>query len=267
LNEDETVSVDHCHEGWISDTHAEYTVADRFNLEIKAFNALRDLMQQAAECRSLFESARLPMPDPLRRILGAEDEVDATEKSERIVVPPPKMPARPPGWQSDWIWLPTPKLTAQSAVCAVLGAATGPLSPNDIIERCGALGVDVVKGSVMNIGTRLAGGKDPTIRRNDGQWSLLAAHKVPVLHDEHAWGAPSVFDKQELAAHRRQAVLHLLKLNSDGLQIVQITKALRECEWMRAPITKDLVKVDVQLLQQDGQAKRVGNSGKWKAVA
>jgi hypothetical protein len=241
-------------------------MTDRFVLESKAIASLTALMEQAATCRSLFEAAGMALPDPLRRMLG--DEVTAKPASSgAVVVPPPASPPRPPTWESDWIWLPIASLTPTTLVCALLRQAKGPLSPKQIMEELAKLGVDAVKGSVANIGTRLSTGAHPKITRGTGTWSLVDPSSAPVLHEGYVWGPVACFDKQELAAHRRIGVMHLLRVHDDGLQIMQITQMLRKCEWMRAPLTKDLVKDDLPVLQGEGLTKRVGGgSGKWRAA-
>ena len=110
-------------------------------------------------------------------------------------------------------------------------------------------------------------GNVPIISRDGSHgWRLLDPTSAAVLHEGHLWGLPSLFEKQEIAAHRRDSLLHLLRTCEDGLQIVQATKMLRACEWMKAPATKDLLKVDTQLLQEQGLIRRVSNSKKWRAV-
>jgi hypothetical protein len=240
-------------------------MTDRFILESRAIASLTALMEQAATCRSLFEVAGMALPDPLRRMLGDEAATKAPSQGV-IVVPPPPSPPRPPTWESDWIWLPIASLTPTTLVCALLRQAKAPLSPKQIMEGLEKLGVDAVKGSVANIGTRLSTGQHPKITRGTGTWGLVDPTLAPVLHDGYAWGPPASFDKQELAAHRRIGVMHLLRAHPDGLQIMQITQMLRKCAWMQAPLTKDLIKADLPVLQSDGLAKRVGGgSGKWRA--
>lgn len=240
-------------------------MSDRFNLESKAFSSLGALMQQAAECRSLFEAARLPLPEPLRRMLG-DQSPEPSAPVAKMTLLPPEHPPRPAHWESSWIWLAVSSLTATSLVCGLLREAKAPLSPKEILAKCEEMGIDAVKGSIANIGTRLSAGASPKISRGNGAWALVDPSRAPVLHAGHAWGPPEIFDKQELAAHRRDGVIHLLKASDDGYQIVQITKILRQCDWVHAPVTKDLIKVDLQMLQADGKAKRVGNSGKWRAT-
>ncbi len=72
-----------------------------------------------------------------------------------------------------------------------------------------------------------------------------------------------MFMKQELAARRREAVLHILKLFPSGLQNLQIVEQLETCAWLKTPLNKDLMKADIEELKKAGRVKRVGNTNKW----
>jgi len=59
-------------------------------------------------------------------------------------------------------------------------------------------------------------------------------------------------------------VLHVIR--PQPLQIMQILQVLEGCDWVHAPLSKDLLKADLQVLDAENRAKRIGNSGKWRAV-
>jgi hypothetical protein len=122
----------------------------------------------------------------------------------------------------------------------------------------------VSSGSISNIGTRLNG---KSIQRQDDGWVIVDPSKAGIIKDGFLWGPPSIFEKHELAAHRRDAILHLLKHYNAGLQAVQIVEQLHNCHWIQAPINKDLLKADLEVLQQAGKIRRRGNSKKWELVA
>jgi hypothetical protein len=248
--------------GWHHDSTP--FVADRFALEARAYESFASLMQAGKECRALFDAARVPLPEPLRRFLG-EGQIAEKSGESRVVVPPPELPPRPTDWQADWIWVPTSQMTPTNVVRGILRASVVPMRPREILERLSAHAVACNPGSLANIGTRLD--KDETISRNDGAWSLLKRDRCAVLHEGNAWGEPLVFDAHELAAHRRLGILHVLKVHADGLQVVQLTRALESCDWLRAPVSKDLVKMDLLELQKAQKARRMaGHSGKWRAI-
>ena len=75
-----------------------------------------------------------------------------------------------------------------------------------------------------------------------------------------------MFNKQELAAHRRVGVLHLLRLHPAGLQTTQILEQLRNCAWLHAPVNKELIQADMEFLEGQKKVRRRGNSKKWELV-
>jgi hypothetical protein len=68
----------------------------------------------------------------------------------------------------------------------------------------------------------------------------------------------------ELAAHRRDAILHILQHFEMGLEVVQLVEQLTNCSWVIAPVNKDLLKADVQVLESEGKIRRRGNTRKWE---
>lgn len=124
------------------------------------------------------------------------------------------------------------------------------------------MGAEVSRGTIANIGTRMFGEQ---IERRDDGWVLMPNVQAPVLHEGFAWGPSEIFEAHEMASHRRAGIVHLLRVQGDGMQIAQIVNAMSEqCPWNKAPINKDIVKADVEYLDDIGLARRVGNSGKWR---
>lgn len=245
--------------------HLRSKMADVFTLEEKAMESLVQLMQAARECRAKYDAARLPIPDRLRRFL---EEPSPTEPKTqpKITIPPPPHPPRPEQWQGDWIWVPVTEVNPTALVRGVLRGATDGLTPKEIGERIAAMGVEFNKGSVANIGTRLA--SEGEIERESGQWRATEPAKCPVLLDGYAWGPRDVFERQEVAAYRRLCLLHLLNVHPGGMQAAQIVNTFAQCDWLLdTPMNKDLVKEDLIALQADGRVKRVGGgSNKWRAA-
>jgi hypothetical protein len=117
-------------------------------------------------------------------------------------------------------------------------------------------------GSIFNIITRLAG--TGVVEKTDQGVKFVNQPPAPVIFQDFAWGPPQVFQKYDLAEHRRMVILHLLRASS--LQVVQITEYLQDSSICKAPATKDLIKVDLDVLQKAGIVRRVGNSKKWELV-
>jgi hypothetical protein len=48
------------------------------------------------------------------------------------------------------------------------------------------------------------------------------------------------------------------------LQIMQLVQQLNELPWLKAPVTKDLVKMDIEHMRHTNQVKRHGASRCWR---
>ena len=235
---------------------------DLFNAEQEALRSLMDWLEQAKKCQALYERAHMKLPEPLKRVLGMES---SSEKPSGSHIEPPDRPPMPPEAESDWIWISQEYATVTSVVLAVLRAAKAPLRAKDVSERVVAILPAVPYGTVANVGSRL---NDKEIQRTEDGWKLLHPENAGVIYQGNFWGPPAIFDKFELAAHRRNAILHLLRHFRTGLQTVQILGELQKCNsWVRAPINKDLLKEDMEFLQDKGKVRRRGNSKKWEVVA
>jgi hypothetical protein len=147
---------------------------------------------------------------------------------------------------------------------AVLRGVAGPVRAKEVVGRVKELLPDVSSGSIANIGTRLD--KTNVILRDDRGWELLSPEDAGVIFNSHLWAPASVLSSQELAAYRREAILHLLSLNKTGLQATQVEEQLQHCTWLQAPVSKDLVKVDLEVLASDKKIRRRGNTRKWELV-
>jgi hypothetical protein len=236
---------------------------DRVAKEVVAFEAFTKWLNAGRECRALFESARLPLPDPLSRFLGEETPA-RTAVETKVVVPPPETPPRPAEWQEGWIWVPAREATVATLVRAILRRENMRMTPKAIAEAVDKIKDEVSHGTIANIGTRLT--KAEQIERADGAWKLINPHTAPVLHDGYVWGDMASMDDEDIAKHRRILMVHVLRAQPDGLQIIQLTRAMETCEWVRTPLSKDLVKTDLHTLAETGKVKRVGNAGKWRAA-
>lgn len=221
--------------------------------------SLTRLMKTAEECRSLFNEAGLEYPAPLKRILGMLENPHAA-RHQSVVIPPPASPGRPVNVPADWISVPMAAMTPSGIVLGVLRDAGRHLPVRQVVAAVEKLRTEVNAGSIANIGTRLE--REHVIERTEAGWKLLDHTKAPTLNGSHAWGGLEAFAREELAASRREAILHVLKLSPAGLQPMQILGTLESCDWLRLPVTKDMVKLDMTELQKEKKVKRSSN-GKW----
>jgi len=232
-----------------------------FNAEHEAMRRMAAFLAEAREIQSLYERAHMTLPEPLRRLFGMNGVASQPTSSH---IAPPEKPPMPPEAEADWIYIEQSEATPTSIVLAVLRAAKGPVRAKDVVERVTAIAPTVMSGTISNIGTRLNG---KVIERTEEGWRLLTPDAGGVVYKGNFWGSPAVFDKFELAAHRRLAILHILRAFRTGLQTVQILGELQKCNsWVRAPINKDLLKEDMEVLQEKGKVRRRGNSKKWEVV-
>lgn len=230
--------------------------------ELRALEALSKMVKAAEDCRNLFDEAGMAYPEPLRRLLGLMKPEDAgmTRREPSIQIPPPDV-SRPPGVADGWIYVPKAALTPQTVVLGLLREVGVPLPVKQVVTAVRATGCEANDGSIANIGTRLA--SQGVITRSDSGWSLVDKEKAPILNGKYAWGTADMFMKQEVAARRRDAILHMLKLFPAGLMSLQIVEQLEGCAWLKTPLSKDLVKMDMEDLKRDGLVRRSGTTKKW----
>jgi hypothetical protein len=128
----------------------------------------------------------------------------------------------------------------------------------EIIKRVKEIHPDSNEGSIYNLAMQ-----EKRIEKTDDGWKLKDGAEAPILFKNHIWSPARLFQKQDLAAFRRMAVIYLLNVSPDGLQIMQVYRQLREAGWLNTPLSKDLIKADLFLLKTEKKVKRLGNSKKW----
>jgi hypothetical protein len=226
----------------------------------EAANSVVELIEQAERCKRLHERHGLALPEILKRILsvnGAGNHLIAPR-----FTPAPEYKARPAEAQPDWICIRLEDATPTSIALAHLRAAKGPVRAKDIVAAVQSVLSNVPSGSIANIGSRLDG---KLIKRNDNGWTLNKPENAGVISDGLLWGRVEIFGKHEMAAHRRDAILHVLQFFPSGLQTSQIIEELKKCSsWVRATVNKELVQDDMEILSADGKVKRRGASKKWE---
>lgn len=238
---------------------------DRFAAEQAALRGLLDLIEKANQCRVLYERAGMALPEPLQRFLGVAASNGSPQQAQQptISIPPLERYPHPGEWEPGWIWIDVASATPTSLVLALLREANKPLRAPDVAERVNALIPSIPAGTVFNLGKRLA---DSLIRRTVDGWELVALEKAPLLFDGLLWGPAKVFVKSELAAHRREALMHILNTAPGGLQAAQLTEYAKSCQWIYAPVAKELIQDDLELLFKQGKVRRRGNSRKWELI-
>jgi hypothetical protein len=234
---------------------------DQISAEQEAIQSLSRLIDLAKECERLYQRAHMAMPEPLKRLFAVNGTAPKTTAS---LIAAPEGPGAPSEAKSDWVYIRQDEATTTSIVLAILRASQSRVRAKELIERVTAILPNTLRGSINNIGTRLT--ESGQISRTDEGWKLEKPETAGILYETYLWGPAEIFQKSELAAHRRNAILHVLSNFDSGLQTRQIVEQLGKCSWVQAPVNKDLVKADMDLLQRDGKVRRRGNSKKWEVI-
>jgi len=235
---------------------------DLFNAELEAQRSLMELYEHAEACRIAFERANIPLPEVLKRVLGMNGV--GVKKTSQAIIPHPEKPPIPAGAGPDWIWINAKDATPTSLVMAFLREAPGSvLRSRDVVAKVQQILPNVSRGTISNVGTRLGG---LNIELTQDGWLLRNHEKAGIVSKGYLWAPPNALTKSELAAQRRDGIIHLLGVFDSGLQIVQLVDHLRNCAWIAAPINKDLVKEDIGILAEQKKIRRRGNSKKWELV-
>ena len=236
---------------------------DQIQAEEEAYKSMPALLEQARICQQLHERAGLALPDRIQRLLGTS--TNGTGKGHEVqrsttIIPALNHP-KPKEATGDWISIEAKDAQATTVALAALRGEAMPVRAKDVTAKVAAFLPNVTGGTLANAGTRLV--EEGIIERTEDGWKLLKPTSAGLIHEGRLWGTPSIFPKQEIASHRREAILHILKHFPGGLQIVQIVEQLNTCSWVHAPVNKDLLKADVQILFDGKKIRRVGNTRKW----
>lgn len=231
-----------------------------FEREAEAYSSLQHLMEEAQKTKAMFVRAGLPIPATLWRMFG-ESKPSARGTEGAINVPPIEEPNRPAGVDQDWIWIAIPDAITITLVKAIMGRAGKALRPKEIVQQVQAIRPELSTGGVYNTAKYLVNAD--LLDRTDEGWALKGNPAVPILNGKYLWAPPDILQKQEVAAHRREAILHILKVFKTGLQILQIVEMLKRMTQCRAPVSKDLVKVDMEVMQDEKKVRKAGSSKKW----
>jgi hypothetical protein len=236
---------------------------DPIQAEQEAYQSYLALLDQARRCAELYERAELDLPERVQRLLGMiEGGARKVTRNAGAHIQPPERINPPKESGVDWISIDAKKGIVTTVMLAILRSANGgPVRSKEVTEKVREILQDATPGSVANAGTRVFG---DSVERTDEGWKLIKPEKAAILHEGRLWGPPSVFVSPEIAAHRRDGILHILKAFPTGLQIVQIVEQLKNCSWVKAPVSKDLLKMDMQVLRSEEKVRQVSHSKKWQ---
>lgn len=232
-----------------------------FDRESEAFEALNELIGHARTTREAFVRAGLALPAPLVRFFGESGDEERASQSPGVTVPPLREPPRPKEASDGWIYVPIDEALTITLVRAILRKRGEASRPKDVADEIIQRRPTLVAGGVYNTGPRLE--KAGVIRKTPEGWALADFGSGPIVDDENVWAHPRDLQKSEVAWHRRMIIVHLLSVYKSGLQVLQIVEQLQAFSQCKAPVSKDLVKTDMQVLADQKRVRRAGNSKKW----
>jgi hypothetical protein len=232
---------------------------ERLNMEEEAAESFAGLMKQAKKCVELYRRAQMALPEPLQRMVGTEGH--GAGQSVAIGEVPNLIP-RGIGVDADWICIDTKKATPTSIVLAVLRSAAAPMKINEVAAGVGSIRLGISQGVINNIGTRLDGS---VIARSEAGWQLIKYERAPTLRGDRICGPFAIFTPREIAAHRRDVILLLLREVEDGLTIRQLIHILKNSNFVHPSVGRHLIEDDVQALSHAGLIGR-RDSHKWAVL-
>ena len=239
---------------------------DQIQIELEAYASIAATLEAGRRCQELHERAGLPMPPRIQWLLGISPPPNGApgpENKANAHIPAPDHLNRPAEAGSEWISIRVSDAIVTTVVLAILRAANGePVRSRDVTDRVMELLPNSTSGSVANAGTRLS--TDEVIARSEDGWKLVKPEKAAIMQDGLLWGPIGIFAQQDIAAYRRDAILHVLKHFPKGLQVVQIVEQLRSCQWLHTAANKDILKLDMQVLMVARKVRRTGNPRKWQ---
>ena len=232
-----------------------------FDAELKAQEALLQLMQDAKEVARLFKAAGLDTPNPLERLFGTTEKRTRGRGHQQFDISSFEPPNKPAEAQADWIWVDVPELTTATLALAVLReAGGGPMTASRICDSASRYQPNLNRTSLMNVGPRLDG---KVIKRTPEGWILDDPTKAALIFEARAWGPIDVFLMQDITSFRRSIIRHILQALPSGLMAMQILDQLKKFDYYKFPLNKELVQDDLEAMQTQTAVKRIGNSRKW----
>ncbi|MFA6003069.1 MAG: hypothetical protein WC881_03280 [Elusimicrobiota bacterium] len=226
--------------------------------EEETFQEFLAWMAMGRQIKAKFDAHGFQQPAALSGALGS-GHAQASPKFVRIS--PPARPESPPNAQIDWIWIPANRAMVRTVVLAILNEGKI-ITIKALINRVKNILPRSSAGTVYNIGAQLTG----KIEKGDNGWSLKKGELAPYLHKGNIWAPKELLQNQDLAESRRMAIYHLLGIKTK-LQLMEIFRELKDgADWLQSPLSKDLVKDDLKVMEKDNLVRQMGRSKRWARV-
>jgi hypothetical protein len=245
-----------------------------FKARREATRSLLDLYDQAKRCQELLDKSGIPAPDGLKIFLGMSEQSGKSKQNRQAAtvaalarrvathVAPVAAPSysRPGEATDEWISIDIADASTIAVVLAIL-RRNGVMKFRDLVEAVQEVRPDTVAGSVANVGYVRQGS---IVERTAKGWKLLSPREAGIIANGRFWAPHSILSLQELAAHRREAILLILK-HYQALATVELADVLEQCSsWMRARVNQYLVKDDTVVLKHQKKIRHRGNTRQWE---
>jgi len=227
--------------------------------EEKLYKALLEWISAGRKLWTEFDQEGIAVPPTLKRALADVNQDSTSNQVRKIPLRPPDRPERPPIANDDWLWIEVREASLRTIVLAILNEGKA-IPIKELINRVKEIFPDSNEGSIYNLC------REKRIQRTDQGWTLKSGVEAPVFYKKYIWSPVNLLQKQDLAAFRRMAIRYLLATSPDGLQIMQVYRELKSAEWLKAPLSKDLIKADLFVMKDEKRVKQLGNSKKWTLV-
>ena len=277
------------------------SVESRYQLERYAWKQLDKLLDSADECLNSFRAAGVQPPPPLKRLLGLEETNEADGSGGNGNAQPPSAPRKrgrprkdqnqppkpgkyryspapepptkpyhgePPKGAERW-W---PSILAASAGTYAVALAVLREHPEEFISAATLnRRMEVIRkvegGAGYSVLDRLR--KDGIVDGDISNLRILKRQLGGILSRDAKWiWAPKEnLSEYDLARHRREAVIRLLREHGGSLAIASITKGLQASDWVQSDKTDDLVKADLRYLAKDGIVRKLAETREWEYVS
>ena len=131
-----------------------------------------------------------------------------------------RLATKPPEVGEDWISLKVEDISPTTAALAILRGQNGkPIRARELADLVTDILPHVASGSIYNLLNRLR--DDHLVYESTAGWMIQDKDTAGVLSEGYLWAPQERLTKTDLAAHRREAIVHLLQ-KERYLQVMQI---------------------------------------------
>lgn len=239
------------------------TVDQRLSAIQAAHASLTDVYSAVQNCVVKYREAGLPLPEDINRLLSASEGESKAYQNRTLKIPPDPYAPTPEGWVSVPVASAMPVTLAYSVL-----ANKGEMPIKKVIFEVSAFNQFLTYSAMFAVLRKLKDAKVVTLENGVAAPAADSPRPASIAQDGRVWGPPEAFQPQELAAHRREAIVEILKANGASTR-AEIVEALKRTPWVRARLDPSLIKVDLDVLAKQGSVEREESTPvlRWKLVS